>query len=113
MRYYYQLYPELVDIDNAGNEYTFLCLRCYKAYKNDICYILSISTSVDFGNYHRINNLIEPNLHKQIILSLNWLYSVNIKVMTNRKGFIQTHGMNRIRGNKILFHHNCIIKINQ
>ena len=25
---------------------------------------------------------------------------------------MQTHGMNRIRGNEILFHHDCIMKVN-
>ena len=40
LRLYYYLYLELVDVDNAGNEYTFLCPRCYKAYKNNI-YIIN------------------------------------------------------------------------
>ena len=56
--------------------------------------------------------MIESNLHEQIILSLHWLYSVKNKVIPNRNSFIQNHGMNRIRGNKILFDHNYIVKVN-
>ena len=109
---YYHLHPELVDIDDGGVEYTFLCPRCYKEYKEDKCYKLSIAAGIDFGNYQRITELEHPNLHEQIILSLNRLYSVRIKVMPNGKGFMQTHGMNKIRGNQILFHHDCVIKVN-
>ena len=32
--------------------------------------------------------------------------------MPNGKGFMQTHGMNKMRGNQILFHHDCITKVN-
>ena len=32
--------------------------------------------------------------------------------MPNGKGFMQTHRMNKIRGNQILFHHDCVIKVN-
>ena len=71
LRCYYHLHPELVDVDNVGNESTFFCPRCYKAYKNDTCYKLSISAGVYFGNYHRINSFIYFNLHEQIILLLN------------------------------------------
>ena len=71
LRCYYHLHPELVDTDNTGNESTFLCPRCYKSYEDDTCYKLSIAAGVDFGNYHRINGLIEPNIHEQIVLLLN------------------------------------------
>ena len=64
LRCYYHLHPELVDVDNAGNEYTFLCPRCYKFHKNNTCYKLSIAAGVDFGNYYRIDGLIEPNLYE-------------------------------------------------
>ena len=40
LRFYYHLHSELVHVDNEGNEYTFLCLRCYKAHKNNTCYKL-------------------------------------------------------------------------
>ena len=32
--------------------------------------------------------------------------------MPNGKGFMPTHGMNKMRGNQILFHHDCITKVN-
>ena len=86
--YHYHLHPELIDVDNSGKESTYFCPRCYKSYEDNTCYKLSIAAGVDFGNFHRINGLVEPNLHKEIILSLNRLYSVKIKVIPNRKGFI-------------------------
>lgn len=112
LNFYYYLYPELVNKNNSGKETTYLCPRCYKSYENDTYYKLSIAAGIDFGNFRRINGLIKPNLHEQIILSLNRLYSVRIKVMPNGKGFMQTHGMNKMRGNQILFHHDCITKVN-
>ena len=69
--FYYYLHPELVNKNNTEKESTYLCPRCYKAYKNDTCYKFSIAAGIDFGNFHRINGLIKPNLHEQIILSLN------------------------------------------
>ena len=57
--------------DNSRKESTYLYLRCYKAYKNDTCYKISIAAGIYFGNFHRINRLIKPNLHEQIILLLN------------------------------------------
>ena len=43
---------------------------------------------------------------------MNRLYSVRIKVIPNGNGFMQTYDMNKIRVNQILFHHNCVIKVN-
>ena len=98
----------MVNVDNVRNESTFLFPRCYKAYENNKCYKLSIFAGIDFGNYHRIIDLIEPNLDEQIILLLNQLYSVKIKVIPNRKVFMQTHSINRMRGNQILFHYGTL-----
>ena len=54
---HYHLHPKLVDTDDGGVEYTFLCPICYKEYKVGKCYKLSITAGINFGNYQRITEL--------------------------------------------------------
>ena len=63
---------------------------------------LCIANGIDFGHFRRIPQLIEPNLHEQLIISQFRLFQVILKVVPNFK-FQQNHTMNSVRANAILF----------
>ena len=107
----YHLHQELISRDDSNKEYTMFCPRCYKAHLSGECYKLSIAAGVDFGNYKRVKGLVKPNLHEQLILSKYRLYCAAIKVTPNGRGFQQSHGMNAMRGNQILFAHDAPHKV--
>ncbi|KAL3931624.1 MAG: hypothetical protein SGBAC_011222 [Bacillariaceae sp.] len=108
----FHLHPELVEKDGNGKEFTLVCPRCWKAINNGTAYKLSVAMGVDFGNWQRVSGLEEPNLHEQLILSTNRLYSATIKVHPNGSGFQQNHGMNAMRGNQVLFAHDSVSQVN-
>ena len=100
---YYHVHPELVE--SAGNhEYTRVCPTCKKyPTKNEEKPPLSIANGIDFGSYHRIKEMVEPNLHEQLILSQIRLFQTIVRVSPNRGQ--RNYSRHNIKANAIMFIH--------
>lgn len=109
----YHLHPELVQQDDNGCEFVYVCPTCHscltgkkKKKPNPKIPPLSIAAGIDFGNYMRAN-LEPPNLHETVILSLNRLIFATVKISSNCSGHVN-FTRNKVRFNAVLFTHDAL-----
>ena len=99
---YYHFHPELVDVNQTtAVEFVTLCHDCNHPSKIPE---RSIAGGVDLGNYHRIK-LPKLNLHEQIILSANRVYTSTFKFSSNTSGRVNFNVRNALKCHSILFAH--------
>ena len=100
---YYHVHPELVEqYDN--HEYTRVCPTCNKYPTKKVEKSpLSIANGIDFGSYRRIKEMVEPNLHEQLILSQIRLFQTIVRVSPNngQRNYLR----HNIKANAIMFIH--------
>ena len=102
---YYHVHPELVENDDRY-EYTMVCPTCLKyPTATQEKSPLSIANGVDFGSFKRITELLEPNLHEQLILSQVRLFQTIVRVASNsgQRNYLR----HNIKANAIMFIHDA------
>ena len=101
---FYHVHPELVELQD-NKEYTRVCPSCATKVKDKKVPPLSIANGIDFGNYKRLPQLTEPNLHEQLILSQFRLFQSVIRVQRNTGQ--QNFTRHNIKANAIMFIHDA------
>ena len=107
---YYHLHPEMIQEDDDGDKATYLCPTCVSALshrtgKEPQKPPLSLANGIDFGSWHRLNYLTEPNIIERHVLARVRHYETRIKVQ--HSGLREQNLSKHLRGHVILFGHDA------